>query len=126
MNNFFDLQNFQQFQIKSSYEFLIYLLDELFGKDSYKDTIKIDLSSETDKNHKLLLDQWDSIHTLYKTPTSIKKTQKLVRQTIKQIVDYLNETHKFTKPIKFDHKRIDFYQKGRGKIAKHWIDLSLN
>jgi hypothetical protein len=125
MNSFYDLQKFPQFQIKSSYDFFIYLLDGLFGKDSYKSTITIDQSAETEKNHKFLLDEWNTIHTLYKTPNNTKKIQKLVRQTIKQIIEYLNETHKFTQPIRIEPKRTDFYQKGYGLVTKRWLEISL-
>lgn len=124
MNNFFDLQKFPQFQIKSSYALLITLLDELFGKDSYKQTIKIDNEAETDKNHASILNQWDAIHTLYKAPNNIKKTQKLVRQTLKHIVSYLNQTHQFTQPIKFINKR-DAYRKNGKIITPTYVEFSL-
>lgn len=125
MNSFSDLQKFPQFQIKSSYDLLITILDELFGKNSYQNNIKIETSVETEKNHKFILDQWDTIHTIYEIPNNIKKRQKLVRQTLKYIVTYLNETHHFTQPIKWEQKRSDFYQKGHGIVTKYWIDLSL-
>lgn len=53
MNNFFDLKNFPQFQIKSSHDLLIMLLNQLFGQDSYLKPIKIDIDSETEKNHQI-------------------------------------------------------------------------
>ena len=124
MNSFFDLQKSSQYQIKSSYEFLISLLDELFGKDSHTKTIKIDLSVETPKNHEFLLNQWDAIHTLYKTPNHIKKTQKLVRQCLKQIVTFLNETYNFTQPIKFVNKRDAYWKEGK-VITPTYVEFSL-
>jgi len=125
MNNLFDLQTNPQFKIKSTYDFLINLLDELFGKDSYKDTIKIENNTESEKNHTYILNNWDMIHTLYKTPNCISKRKKLVRQTLKQIVSFLNQTYQFSQPIKFEQKRDDHYQKGQGIVTKYWIELIL-
>jgi hypothetical protein len=125
MNNVYDLQKSSQFQIRASYDLLITLLDELFGKDSDKDTIRIDLASETEKNHQFVRNQWEAIHSLYKTPNNIKKTQKLVRQTLKQVVTCLNETYQFVQPIKLEQKRHDSYQKGKGIVTQRWIELTL-
>ena len=125
MSNFFDLKKNPQFQIQNSHDLLIMLLNQIFGQDSYLQTVKIDLDIETDKNHQLIMDQWDDIHRLYKAPNSLKKTQKLVRQTLKHIVNYLNNTHNFAQPIKWEQKRFDFYQRGCGKIAQHWAELTL-
>lgn len=124
MNSFFDLKNCPQFQIKSSYDLLIMLLNNLFGEDSYQKMIKIDLEIETEKNHQLILDQWDAIRLLYKSPNSIKKTQKLVRQTLKHIIIYLNETYKFSQPIRFISKR-DAYRKDDKVITPTYVELSL-
>lgn len=124
MNNFFDLKKFPQFQIQNSHDLLIMLLNQIFGQDSYLKTIKIDIDVETEKNHQLIMDQWDDIHRLYKTPNNIKKTQKLVRQTLKHIVAYLNDTHKFVQPIKFINKR-DAYRKDNKILTPTYVELSL-
>ena len=113
------------FQIQNSHDLLVMLLNQLFGQDSYLKTIKIDTDVETDKNHQLILDQWESIHTLYKAPNSLKKTQKLIRQTLKHIVTYLNNTHQFAHPIKWEQKRSDSYIKKYGNITKRWSELTL-
>lgn len=124
-NSFHDLQKSEQFKVKSSHDFMITLINHLFGNISDNNVIKIDLSLETEQNHEYLKNQWESIHIFYKTPNNIKNTQKLVRQTFKHIVGYLNKTYNFKQPIKFEHKRSDTYQKGVGGVTKHWIEFSL-
>jgi hypothetical protein len=125
MNSFFDLEKFPQFQIKASYDLFINLLDQIFGKDSYLKMIRIDKEVETEKNHQIILENWESIKLYYKTQIHIKKTKKLVRQTLKYIVKYLNETHHFEHPIKWNQK-MNSYRIGNKTFTPTYVELMLS
>ena len=59
----------------------------------------------------------------FKTPLRLKTTQKCVRQTFLQIINYLNEKYQFANPIKIEHKRSDYRRKEDGKkTTDTWLN----
>ena len=123
-SSFEDLKKSDQFDERMSYEFLIILLDQLFGQH---DHIRIDMDTESDQNHGIIFLQWKLIKQYYKLPSSVKTTQKLVRQTLMQIANRLNEKYHFQQPIRFENKRSDYYDKEeKRKVTKCWNEFSLN
>ena len=107
MDFFHDLQKSTQFEDKTIHDFLIRLLDALFGKH---DHIIINSDSESEKNQQLIKDQWKSISIYFKVPKTVLKTQKCVRQTLKHIVESLNSQYQFKQPIRFINKKKNVWQ----------------
>jgi hypothetical protein len=123
MDNFHDLQKSERPEERMSHDFLILLLDQLFGKH---DQIKIDMNDENEKNHQIIKTQWRMINQYYNIPSSVKYNQKCVRQTIMQIVNHLNAKYQFAQPLKFEHKRHDYYHKEqKRKVTDYWTELNL-
>jgi len=126
MNNIHDLKNNQIPEELMIYAFFIGLLDKLFGKH---DDIKIDLSIETEVNQGIIHLHWKTIKQLFKISSCVKRNQKLVRQTLLAIVNYLNKTYQFTQPIRFEYRKHDFYDKNRietkKKYTASWTELHL-
>jgi hypothetical protein len=123
LNNVHDLRDSRKLDEQLTYIFLISLLDQLFGKH---DNIRIDLSTETEFNHGLILLHWLTIKQTFKVASSVKHKDKLVRQTLFAIVNYLNRTYQFTQPIRFEHQRHDPRDKETGKTKSVcWTELNL-
>jgi len=120
--SFEDLKNSAQPDERMSYEFLIILLDKLFGQH---DHVRVDAEAETEHNHGIIFLQWKQLQHYYNLPSTVKKTQKLVRQTLKHIIEHLNKKHHFTQPIKLEQKRHDSYQKGKGIVTQYWVEICL-
>jgi hypothetical protein len=120
--SFHDLLNSDKPEDRLKHDFLILLLTELFGKD---DQIRIDLTSESEKNHMVIKKRWKQIRDYYGVSDSVKYTQKCVRQTLIQIVTRINQKYTFAQPLKMEHKRSDVYRKGKGNLTEYWISLSL-
>jgi hypothetical protein len=123
MNNIHDLKNSTNLEERMSYEFFIALLDHLFAQH---DQIRIDLNTETEKNQEIINQQWRMIKKYYQIPSSVKKTQKLVRQTLLQIVNQFNQKYQFKNPIKFERHDRDFRSKATHKpTTETWVILKL-
>lgn len=71
----------------------------------------INRSTESDFNHQLLIDSWPLLAPVFKLETKLKTKQKFVRQTLKAIVDYINENF-IHKPIEF----ISYSQTSRDEV----------
>ena len=110
MDSFYDLQKSDQFEDQLIYEFLIKLLDWLFGKH---DQIIIDIECESEKNQQLIRDQFSLIEWYFKVPKRVKSTQKNVRQTLKHIIDYLNNRYEFKNPIKMYSEKKSYREGSR-------------
>lgn len=108
---------------KLAHDFVLYLVDNMFGQHSH---VEIDMTSESEKNHELIKKSWKMIRQLYNVRQNTLRSQKLVRQTMIQIVENLNEQYQFKQPITLDHKRIDSYDRnkdGKKKYTRHWIEI---
>lgn len=123
MNSVHDLEKSLIIEDHMSYKLLISLLDQIFGKH---DDVHIDMSNETKENHDIIKLHWRTIRQYYKVPSCVKNREKLVRQTFMQIVNRLNEKHKFANPIRFDRHKEDYYSR-ETKVKKtlHWNELHL-
>ena len=122
--SFEDLRGSDKLDERMSYEFLTGFLDQLFGQH---DHIRIDMATESDQNHGIIFLRWKLIKQYYGLPSSVKNTQKLVRQTLMQIANRLNEKYHFQQPIRFENKRSDYYDKEeKRKVTKCWNEFSLN
>ena len=98
MDSFHDLEKSNKFEDRVIYDYLIKLLDALFSKHS---EIMIDLDVESEKNQELIRDQAKFIGVYFEVPKRVFSTQKCVRQTLKHIVDYLNNKYQFKRQIQF-------------------------
>ena len=103
MNSFHDLQTSDKFEDKIIYDFFIRLLDQLFGKH---DHISIDSECETEINQQLIKNQSKVISFYFKVPKRVFFTQKLVRQTLKHMIDFLNSEYKFQQSVQFYLKKV--------------------
>ncbi len=105
MNNFLDLKN-GQYKEKQIYNFVILLLDEIFGQH---ENMIIDCLIENERNQELITNGVEFMEFLFKDPCLSPK-KKSVKQTLKYIIEYLNDYYKFLSPIIFnkviakDHK----------------------
>lgn len=123
MDNFHDLQKSIHPKDRMSHDFLILLLEQLFGKS---DNIRVDMDIETEENHAIVKSHWKTIREYYGVPDSVKYVQKCVRQTLMQIVNRLNQKYQFTHQLKFEHKRHDYYDKEqKKKITERWNLMTL-
>lgn len=98
MDSFSDLQKSTELIDKIRFQFLIAFLNEIFDRQN---DIIIDEACETPKNQQLIKDHWKILEAYFKVPSRVKSTQKCVRQTLKNIVDFLNQQYQFKKPITF-------------------------
>ena len=121
MDSFHDLQKSTQFEDKTIYDFFIRLLDALFGKH---DQIVINSDCESEKNQQLIKDQWKMIEFYFKVPKRVKSTQKCVRQTLKHIVDFINNKYQFKQPLQFNLKR-ETIRNGDETFAKTYTIFNL-
>lgn len=121
MDSFYDLQKSTTFQDQTICDFFLRLLDSLFGKH---DDIIIDLECETDINQQLIKNQWKPISLYFKVPKRVSNTKKCVRQTVKHIVDFLNNKYQFKRPIQFNTKR-DTIREGLNVFAKNYTTFNL-
>ena len=87
MDSFHDLNQSLIFEDSIRHDIFIRLLDALFGKH---DQIIINLECENDVNQQLIKDQFKTLHTFFLIPKRVAYTQKSVRQTLKHIIDFLN------------------------------------
>lgn len=123
MDNFHDLLKSDKPDERMHHDFLILLMDQLFGQH---DLVIINESTETEENHQLIKNSWKLIRQYYGLPDRVKYIKRVVRQTFVHIVDYLNQKYQFTHPLKFEHKRRDYYDKiQKKKFAEHWAELTL-
>ena len=103
LNSFADLSKSKNFDERSAHDFLIKLLDTLFDKH---DSIIIDKECETKKNEELIKSQLPILEYYFGIPRKVRSNKRCVRQTLKRIVDSLNEKYQFKNPIKFvPHKK---------------------
>jgi hypothetical protein len=120
MNSFHDLEKSNNFDDYLIYIFLTKLIDTLFGKS---DNIIIDSNSENEKNQQLINDQWKLIEFYFKVPKRVKSTQKYVRQTLKYIVEYLNNKYQFKQPIQWKQTTTSV-RDGKKTFSKSYTTLS--
>lgn len=99
MDSFFDLENSTDFSEKMIFLFVTKLVNELFDKS---DNIIIEQECETEKNHQYINSQWKTLELYFKIPKRILGTQKFVRQTMKYILEYLNEKYQFKRLIRWE------------------------
>ena len=126
MDTFNDLQKSDRGEDRLKHDFLINLLDQLFGKDQHSKVIRIDSSIETDERHRDIKNCWKMIQQYYRVNNSVKYTKKLVRQTLMHIVHYLNDKYDFKRPIKFEFHRYDYRKRGiEKKFTDFWTDVAL-
>lgn len=90
---------------KHMYDSFIELLDKIFG--THTGTLRIDETIETPENIKFIEADWVSLKLYFQIPSTIKSVKKIVRQTLKYLVEYFNQNHLFTleSKIKFEHAR---------------------
>lgn len=100
--SFHDLPKSKELEDKVIHDYLINLLDVLFGKH---DNIIIDGDCETEKNQQLIKTQSKIISTYFDIPKRVFSTQKCVRQIMKHITDHLNTRYQFKQPIQFNLKK---------------------
>ena len=100
--SFHDLQKSKQFEDQVIYDYLIKLLDNLFGKH---DEIIIDGECESEKNQQLIRNQAKILIIYFLIPKRVFSTQKCVRQILKHIIDNLNTRYQFKRPIQFNLKK---------------------
>lgn len=122
-NSFHDLLNSTQPQDRMIHDFFVILLDQLFGQH---DQIRIDKQTENKRNHEIIKHNWKMIRLYFDVPDSAKYTQKCVRQTLIHIINKLNQIYGFTKPLKFEQKRHDYYSREKkGNVTDYWTELIL-
>src|ERR1700722_1026384 len=102
------------------HDLFIRLLDILFKKH---DNIVIDGSLETPDNQALIKRQSKVLSVYYKIPGRVFSTQRCVRQTLKHMVDFLNQTYQFQHPILFVNKR-ETIREGSYVYAKSYTILN--
>ena len=85
------------------------LLDRLFGEARYV----IDRNIEVDEKHQIILDNWSILSKTFHLDSKLKFKKKLVRQTLKTIIDHINDKYKFNSPILFDTKATSIQQDGK-------------
>jgi hypothetical protein len=96
--SFSDLQKSTQFEDQLIHDFFVKLVDSLFDKH---DNIIINSECETEKNQQLIKDQCKFISLNFHVPKRVFSTQKCVRQTLKHMVEFLNNHYQFKKPMQF-------------------------
>lgn len=96
MLNFEELQHGSMID-KSIYGTTTGLLKDIFGRTSGE--FVFDLTMHTEDNEKKILDNWLFLKRMYKIDSKTKSQLKLITQTFKAIVKYLNETYSFDQPI---------------------------
>ena len=116
MDCFSDLEKSSKLDDKMIYCFITHLLDQLYGQ--HKQVI-IPSGEESEDNQQLIRDQWIIISYYFKLPRRIKATQKMVRQTLKNIVDYLNRHYQFKHPITFNLIKKNVWQDGHSVSFYH-------
>lgn len=121
MNSFFDLEKSSDFCDNMIFLFVTKLVNELFGKS---DNIIIDQESETEKNHQYINSQWKAMELYFKIPKRILSKQKIVRQTMKYIVENLNEKYQFNQPLKWQPVTKTF-REGSKTFGKSYTIFSL-
>ena len=102
--SFSDLSNSKSPVDQSLFVFVDCLLKNIFGISS--DEIIIDKECETKKNHELILNSWEFVEWNLNVPKRVMNTQKLVRQTFKYIIDFLNAKYQFEQPVEFIPQKI--------------------
>jgi hypothetical protein len=121
MESFYDLAKSTQFEDKTIHDFFIRLLDALFDQH---DHLIIDSNCESEKNKQLIKDQWKLISLYFQVPKRVCSTKKCVRQTLKHIIDNLNERYQFKQPIQFNLKK-DSVRVGDTVLGSSHTDFSL-
>lgn len=123
IHNFHDLQKSDKLEERMCHDFLILLMDQLFGQH---DLIIIDESTETEDNHQLIKNSWKLIKQYYGLSNQVRYVQRLVRQTFLHITESLNKKYQFKQPMKFERKRRDYYDKiQKKKETDYWAEFSL-
>ncbi len=121
MNTFNDLAKSQFFEDCVRYSVFIKLLDTLFDKHN---EIIINSSTESETNQEFIKDQIAIIHGCFNVPKRVFQTQKCVRQTLKHIVEFLNQEYQFKNPIQFITRR-DTVREGSNVFARNYSTLDL-
>jgi len=121
--SFDDLAQTSDLTQRIYHDFFVVLLDQLF---SQHDNIRIDLSSETERNHEIINKNWRQIRDYYRVPYCVKYNLKAVRQIIIHIVDNLNTTYHLKKPIQLIHRRRGFRDESGRSTAEQWIEFKLS
>ncbi len=66
-------------------------------------------SIETDDHKQYVLNNWETLSSLFQLPNRLKKNQKMVSQTIKFIINKINDRYQFKTPIRMDMKKNHIY-----------------
>ena len=94
-----DLNHSSDFETKNSYTTFINILDKIFGKHDTKIPIIVDEKCE--EHQQFIKDNWKVLSNTFHLKPRIKSTKKLVRQTLKHIIDYFNDHFKLQQPVEF-------------------------
>ena len=121
MDNFHDLEKSSVLEDQMIHYFFVKLLDMLFGKH---DDIMINLECETEKNQQLITDQGKILGIYFGVSKRVISTQKCVRQTLKHMVDHLNNKYQFKQPIQFITRR-ETIREGSKVFAKNYTTFDL-
>jgi hypothetical protein len=99
-NSIHDLANSTDFDTKMSYLFFIGLLDSIFGKHD-----EITVNEDCETHQEFIKNHWPIINNLYTVPSATKSAKKAVRQTLKNIIEYLNSHYQLQQPIEFKSQK---------------------
>jgi hypothetical protein len=66
---------------------------------------------ETTENQQYILNNWETLSALFHLPERLKKNQKFVSQTIKFIINFVNEKYQFAKKIEMKNTQKSIYSK---------------
>lgn len=118
--NFVDLANTGNPIDLAIFVFVDSLLKKIFGKSNGE--IIIDKQFENDINHQIIKDNWEFIELIFNVPKTTRNHQKSVRQTIKSIIEQLNQRYSFQKPLQFNSKKISTRN---GKVCSSYMLTSI-
>ena len=121
MDSFHHLSQSLVFEDSIRHDILIRLLDQLFGQHNQ---IIINSECENEKNQQFIKDQFKTLQTYFFIPKRVVYTQKSVRQTVKHMIDFLNNQYQFKKPIQFNPKR-ETIREGERTCAVNYTILDL-
>ena len=119
--SFNDLEKSDKFGDKMIHNYVIRLLDCLFGKH---DNIIIDSDCETEKNQQLIHDQDQILIIYFRIPEKMFSKQNCVCQILKHIVDHLNTRYQFKQPLRLISIKETILE-GSNFFAKNYMTLNL-
>ena len=82
-----------------------------FSEKQTFDRFIVSKKIETDDNQEYLLNNWEILSQFFQLPNRLKKNQKLVSQTIKFIINFVNGKYEFEKPIQINTTQKSIYNK---------------